>query len=100
MLVDGPTCGLRRQVMNVKRLALTSIKVEGVKRGAPIEEVKQAYESANVDKMFAESGWGKKLQQKDKRKKLDDFGRFKVMCARISKGKKISEQYEKLAGAA
>lgn len=100
VLVDGPTTGLRRQVWNVKRLALTSIKVDGLERAAASDVVKAAYEAADVDATFAKSGWGKKIDSKAKRAALDDFGRFKVMCARIQKGKKVREQLEKLKAAA
>lgn len=100
MLVDGPTSRLRRQVINVKRIALTSIKVDGIARGDPIKKVEEAYKSADVDKTFAESGWGKKIARKQKRAALDDFGRFKVMCARIEKGKKVRAEFEKLKAAA
>lgn len=100
VLVDGPTCGLRRQVFNVKRLALTPIKVDGVERAAPVADVKAAYEKADVDATFAASGWGKKIDKKQKRAALDDFGRFKVMCARIQKGKKVNSEFEKLKAAA
>lgn len=96
VLVEGPTCGLRRQVLNVKRLSLTSIKIDGIKRGAPVDEVKSAYESADVDGQFAASAWGKKLNNKRKRAALDDFGRFKVMVARIKKSKAINAEFEKL----
>lgn len=100
VLVDGPTSGLRRQVLNVKRLALTSIKVDGLARGDPVEKVKEAYVEADVDAKFAASGWGKKIARKQKRAALDDFGRFKVMCARIEKGKKVRAEFEKLRAAA
>lgn len=100
VLIDGPTSGLRRQVFNLKRLALTSIKVDGLERGSSVEDVKKAYESAKVDETFAASGWGKKIANKSKRAALDDFGRFKVMCARIQKGKKVTAEFEKLKAAA
>ena len=96
LLVEGPTSGVRRQIINVKRVALTAIKLEGIKRGAPSEEVKSAYEAANVDATFAASGWGKKLARKQKRAQLDDFGRFKVVVARMKKSKIVSEQMAKI----
>lgn len=100
VLVDGPTCGLRRQVMNVKRIALTSIKVEGIERAASVDVVKAAYEKADVDGVFAASSWGKKLDRKKRRAALDDFGRFKVMVARMKKSKAVNVEFEKLKGSA
>lgn len=100
VLVDGPTSGLRRQVMNLKRLSLTSIKVDGITRGHDIEEVKKLYTAADVDTKFAASGWGKKIEKKQKRANLDDFGRFKVMVARMKKSKAVNAEFEKLKASA
>lgn len=83
-------------MINVKRLAVTSIKLDGIKRGAPAEEVKKAFESAKVEETFAASGWGKKLGRKQKRAQLDDFGRFKVMVARMKKSKIVNAELAKL----
>lgn len=96
VLVDAPTHSLQRKVINTKRLSLTSIKLDGIKRAAPIDEVKAAYEKADVEGVFAASGWGKKLARQEKRKTLDDFGRFKVMVARMKKSKAVNAELEKL----
>lgn len=96
VLVEGPSAGVKRQVISVKRLALTSILIEDLPRGAPTADVKEKYESADVDKKFAASSWGRKLDRKAKRANLDDFGRFKVMVARMKKSKAIAVEMEKL----
>lgn len=100
VLVESPVSDIRRQVINIKRLALTAITLEGIKRGAPTEEVKAAYEKADVDAVFAASGWGKKLARKQKRAALGDFGRFKVMVARMKKSKAVNAEFEKLKSSA
>lgn len=100
VLVEGPSCSLRRQIMNVKRLALTKIKLDGIERGAPTDAVKAAYDAADVEAVFAASGWGQKISRKQKRAALDDFGRFKVMVARMKKSKKVNAEFEKLKSAA
>lgn len=96
VLAYGPTSGVKRSVINVKRLSLTNIKVDDVERGAKSEDVKAKYDAAGVDEAFAATAWGKKLAAKSKRAKLDDFGRFKVMVARIQKNKKIDAELKKL----
>lgn len=96
VLIDAPSHNKVRVVINVKRLSLTSIKVDGLKRGSSVSDVKAAYDKADVDGVFAASGWGKKLARKQKRAALDDFGRFKVMCARMKKSKAINAEFEKL----
>lgn len=96
VLVEGPTCALRRQVMNVKRLALTNILLEGITRGDDTKKVADAYKSADVDGKFAASAWGQKLARSEKRRNLDDFGRFKVMVARMKKSKAVNAELAKL----
>lgn len=100
VLVEAPSCSLRRQIMNVKRLALTNIKLDGIERGSPSETVKAAYDAADVDAVFAATGWGQKIARKQKRAALNDFGRFKVMAARMKKSKKVNAEFEKLKAAA
>lgn len=96
VLIDAPSHNIERKVFNLKRLSLTSIKIDNISRGAPVDEVAKAYKEADVDKVFAASGWGKKIERKQKRAALDDFGRFKVMVARMKKSKAIKEELEKL----
>lgn len=96
VLIDGPTCGLRRQVMNVKRLSLTSMLLEGIARGEDKAKVLEAYMKFDVDGKFFASAWGKKLSRKEKRSNLNDFGRFKVMVARMKKSKAVNAELAKL----
>lgn len=96
VLVDAPSCNIRRHVHTLKRLSLTPIKLDNVERGASEEDVKKAYEDADVDGVFAASSWGKKLARKEKRANLSDFDRFKVMVARMKRSKAINAEYEKL----
>lgn len=95
VLVEGPTTSIRRQIMNVKRLALTNITL-GVERAADTATVAAAYKAADVDAKFLASSWGQKLDRKEKRANLDDFGRFKVMVARQKKSKAVNAELEKL----
>jgi large subunit ribosomal protein L14e len=96
VLVEGPGMGVKRQVMNVKRLALTNIKLDELARGAPSSDVRAKYEAADVEKTFASLSWGKKLDRKSKRAALGDFDRFKVMVVKMKRNKKINAELEKL----
>lgn len=96
VLVDAPSHKVKRHVHSLKRLSLTPIKLDNIERGASVEDVKKAYKDADVDGVFAASSWGKKLARKEKRAKLNDFDRFKVMVARMKKSKAINAEYEKL----
>ena len=99
ILVEGPTSGVRRTVLNVKRVALTALKIQ-IKRGEEKGEVEKAYKGADIDTKFAESRWGRKLAKRKKRAQLDDFGRFKVICARMKRARLINAQLEKLKSSA
>ena len=78
ILVDGPTTGVKRQEISLKRISLTEFKLEvtkGVKRAA----LKKAITDFGLDKKWGESSWARKLQKRAKRASLTDFDRFKVM---------------------
>ena len=77
ILVDGPTTGVKRQEISLKRISLTELKLEvtkGVKRAA----LKKAITDFGLDKKWGESSWARKLQKRAKRASLTDFDRFKV----------------------
>ena len=41
--------------------------------------MKKEWEKSEVEKQWAESAWAKKREQKQRRRQLSDFDRFKVM---------------------
>ncbi len=77
ILIDGPTTGVKRQEISLKRISLTDFKldvVRGVKRAA----LKKAIDDFGLDKQWGATSWARKLQQRAKRASLTDFDRFKV----------------------
>ena len=56
---------------------LTDIKIN-IPHGARGGTVKKAYDEADVNAAWEKSAWAKKLKQKEVRKGLSDFDRFKV----------------------
>jgi large subunit ribosomal protein L14e len=75
--IDGPTTGVKRQEISLKRISLTDLKLDvtkGVKRAA----LKKAIDEFGLDKKWGESSWARKLQKRAKRASLTDFDRFKV----------------------
>ncbi len=83
VLIDGPSTvnGVPRQVMPIKRLSLTSLKVN-ISPGARIVALSKAYQAAEVSKKWAESSWAKGIAKRTAKAKLNDFDRFKMMVAR------------------
>ena len=84
VLVDGPqsVTGIHRQVISLKRLALTDVLVTKLPRGATQKNVKKAWAEQNVLETWNNGNWAKKIENKRKRAAMGDFDRFKVMVAR------------------
>lgn len=80
-LVDGPTTGVSRQVMNVKSLYLTKFRVR-IPHSAREKTLKKALAKAEFEKKWAESSWAKKLARANAKANLSDFERFKLMRAK------------------
>ncbi|EFJ27815.1 hypothetical protein SELMODRAFT_403602 [Selaginella moellendorffii] len=81
-LVDYP--GMIRTSMNFKRLALTDIKID-IPKMPKKKNLQAAVESAEVQKKWENSSWGRKLIVQKKRASLNDFDRFKVMVAKVKR---------------
>jgi len=80
-LVDGPSTGVRRQVMNIKSLYLTKFAVR-IPHSAREKTLKKAWEKGEVQKKWDESSWAKKLRNSSIKTSMTDFDRFKLMRAK------------------
>ncbi|KAL2080424.1 hypothetical protein ACEWY4_024217 [Coilia grayii] len=98
-LVDGPCSGVKRQSMPFKCMQLTDYVIK-VPHSARQKYVKRAWEKAEVDKKWAETSWAKKIEARQKRAKMTDFDRFKVMKAKKMRNKIIKVEVRKLQKAA
>ena len=96
VLIDGPTSGIARQAYPLKRISLTSLKVEGVSRLSKTAKLKAAMEAGGIDAAFADTAWGKKLASRAKRASLTDFERHKVMVARKTRAGAVNAAYNKV----
>ena len=83
VLVDGPisVTGIHRQVMTLKRITLTDLKVD-VQRNARQGTIAAAWAKGETMKKWAASSWAKKLARQATRASLSDMDRFKVMLGR------------------
>ncbi|CAG9463235.1 unnamed protein product [Pedinophyceae sp. YPF-701] len=84
VLVDGP--GEERRVHSLKRLAVTDIKID-VERGAKKSAIVKAWQAADVPKMFAATGWGKKMAARKAKAATTDFERHVAMIKKIKRGR-------------
>ena len=93
-LVDAPD--MVRTQINLKRLSLTDITIPELPRAPPKKVLKKAYEDADVDQIWANSAWGRKLAVLARRAAMTDFDRFKVMVARVKRSSIIRRELGKL----
>lgn len=83
-LIDGPSSEgpVPRQAIALAQLILTPLVVENLTRASRSGVVKAAWEKSGIDAKWAESAWAKKRSQRERRRALTDFERFKVMRLR------------------
>ena len=81
-----------RQVLGIKRLSLTDVKVEGLSRGAKITNIEKQWKEQGVLGQWEASAWAKKIQAKKTRASLTDFDRFKVMLAKKQRATIIKDK--------
>jgi hypothetical protein len=81
VLVHGPTTGVQRQVISLKRLALTPIKLK-IGRGSRTKALVKAIKEQDMEGKWAKTAWARKLALRQKRASATDFDRFKLMVAR------------------
>jgi large subunit ribosomal protein L14e len=70
--------------MALSHVILTSIVIDKLPRGARTGTVAKAWSKAKVEEKFRQGSWAKKQDQKERKRGLTDFGRFKVMKMRKS----------------
>eukprot|EP00401_Gymnodinium_catenatum_P081916 CAMPEP_0117513222 /NCGR_PEP_ID=MMETSP0784-20121206/29440_1 /TAXON_ID=39447 /ORGANISM="" /LENGTH=134 /DNA_ID=CAMNT_0005308975 /DNA_START=35 /DNA_END=439 /DNA_ORIENTATION=- len=94
VLIDGPQSitGVHRQVIGVRRIALTDIVVTKLPRNATQKNLKKAWTEQDTLKSWEATSWAKKINVKKNRANLDDFGRFKVMIAKKQRSKIVGEK--------
>jgi large subunit ribosomal protein L14e len=85
-LIDGPSTDTKtavpRQSIALAQLILTPLVLEKLPRGARTGVVKSQWEKAGIEAKWQESTWAKKRSQKERRRALTDFERFKVLRLR------------------
>uniref|UniRef100_A0A914PY42 Large ribosomal subunit protein eL14 n=1 Tax=Panagrolaimus davidi TaxID=227884 RepID=A0A914PY42_9BILA len=95
VLVDGPSTGVLRAVVNLKALQLTKFKVP-VRVGQRTGGVKKAFDEAGIISKWNESSWAKGIQKRKLRAGLNDFERFKVLRVKQLRNRIIRAEAGKL----
>ncbi|CAK82924.1 unnamed protein product (macronuclear) [Paramecium tetraurelia] len=90
VLIDGPTTGVQRQVIPIRRLTLT--KINSQRTGVITKAIKKSDPFAQ----YAQTIAAKKVAKKALRAKLNDFDRFRVMILRKRRSALLSTQLKSL----
>ncbi|XP_057562742.1 60S ribosomal protein L14 [Hippopotamus amphibius kiboko] len=98
-LVDGPCTQVRRQAMPFKCMQLTDFILK-FPHSARQKYVRKAWEKADINAKWAATRWAKKIEAREKKAKMTDFDRYKVMKARKMRNRLIKLEVKKLQKAA
>lgn len=83
VLCDGPSkqkdAAVPRQSIALNNVIITHLVIPKLPRAAGRGAVAKAWEKEEVEKKWAESAWAKRREQREKRRNLSDFDRFKVL---------------------
>lgn len=94
-MIEGPARSVNRQVISYSRLALTDFTVN-ISRSAGQKDLTDAWAEGDIQSKWDASSWAKKLAKQQKRAKLSDFDRFKVMVARKQRSAIIAKKLKEL----
>jgi large subunit ribosomal protein L14e len=91
VLVDGPTkfTGISRQIVPLKRIALTDIKVK-IGMNARQKSLEKAWTRDDVLNKWNNTTWAKKIAAKKTRATNNDFTRYKLAAAKRKRNKAVS----------
>lgn len=92
MLVQGlPGSAVGRELMNIKRLALTDYKLT-IGRNARTKTIAKAVAESDVQNKWDASAWGKRVAKRAAKAKMGDFDRFQAKLAKQATAKKVAAQ--------
>ncbi|XP_002129628.2 large ribosomal subunit protein eL14 [Ciona intestinalis] len=95
LLVNGPCSKVPRCVVNLKQIKITQFRIK-MPFGARAGVVGKAWEKANINALWAETKWAKKIESKAKKASLSDYDRYKLMKIRQKRSKIIAAEVRRL----
>jgi len=81
-IIDGPTTSVPRQAFAYRHLTLTPLTLTKLPRAASSGVIKKQLEKEATIEKWDKSAWAQKRAHVEKRRSLNDFGRFGVMLAK------------------
>lgn len=95
VLVDGPSSGVPRCEMRLNELHLTKFRLRFPFSGST-RVVRKAWNAANINELWKQTMWARKVEAKKKRAQLSDFDRFKLRKARQIRNKLRTDAFNRL----
>ncbi|KAF0291088.1 60S ribosomal protein L14 [Amphibalanus amphitrite] len=77
VLVDGPCTAVRRQVVNLKNVHITNLRIR-IPHTASTAMVREQWVSRNISSTWEATRWCRNLRAKQRTESLTDFERFKL----------------------
>ncbi|XP_014770560.1 60S ribosomal protein L14 isoform X2 [Octopus bimaculoides] len=94
-LIDGPCSGVLRKAINFNSVHLTRFVIK-IRHSARTIEVKRAWDAADITGKWSLTKWAQKIMAREKRAKMTDFDRFKLMRAKQARNRIVSQEFKKL----
>lgn len=104
ILVDGPSkkenADVPRHAVGLNNTIVTPIVIPKLPRAAGRGAVAKAWEKEEVESKWETSAWAKRRDQREKRRALTDFERFKVMKLKKQTRFEVQKSMAKVRSAA
>uniref|UniRef100_A0AC34QQ96 Large ribosomal subunit protein eL14 n=1 Tax=Panagrolaimus sp. JU765 TaxID=591449 RepID=A0AC34QQ96_9BILA len=99
LLVDGPSSGVARSIISYQDVQLTKFTVP-IRVGQRSGNIKKAYDEADINTKWSQTGWAKRDAAKKIRAGLNDFQRYKVQKLKQCRNRAIRNEAAKIRKAA
>merc|ERR1711975_24557 len=93
--IDGPAHNVKRQIINLKRVSLTDLKID-IHTSERRTSLINAWNKANIQGAWEKTSWSQNLAAKARRVEMTDFDRFKLMKARKRRSYVIRSETNRL----
>jgi len=95
VVIAGPSSGVPRHPISLKRLQLTDISVTFRRNPRP-KTLEKAWNEARVQEQWDRTSWARKLASRKRKSELNDFDRFKAVVAHQKRSKLIRAKRKEL----
>ena len=93
--MDGPCSAVRRQVVNLKNVHITNMRIR-IPHTASTAMVRDQWQLRHISETWESSRWCRNLRAKQRTENLSDFERFKLWKLRKARTAIIRGAYSKL----